>query len=70
MEIRTIDDNRKIVQECPFCGGLYCGTSGIVRHMKVCKKKLCAQCKRPKEKCYDIMKFWSVECGETFKDKS
>ena len=59
-----IDPGNKILQQCPYCDRIISGTGPLVRHMKSCKKKLCAQCKRPREKCLNGMKEWCCECGE------
>lgn len=60
------EPGNKTLQFCPFCNRQIYGIGPLIRHMKSCKKKLCAQCKRPPCTCYESMKEWYCECGETF----
>ena len=58
----------KTLQICPYCHRQIYGIGPLKRHMKSCKKKLCAQCTRPANLCYESMKDWFCECGETFNE--
>ena len=60
------EPGNRVAQICPFCGKVIFGIGPLIRHQKSCKKKLCAQCLRPKELCMNSMKEWMVECGERF----
>lgn len=60
------EEGNKTLQFCPFCNRQIYGIGPLIRHQKACKKKLCAQCTRSKNMCYENMKFWACECGEKF----
>ena len=63
------EEGNKALQFCPFCNRQIYGIGPLKRHVKACKKKLCAQCTRPSNLCMSGMKEWYCECGETFTKK-
>ena len=51
--------NTAINQQCPLCGRIIFGVGPLVRHMKVCKRKMCTTCER-RETC--PAKLWTQLC--------
>ena len=68
MAVHSANPGNIIYQECPYCKRIIVGIGPLSKHMRACKKKLCAQCTRPANLCYENMKEWCCECGETFNE--
>ena len=73
MAVHSANPGNIFYQECPYCKRIIVGIGPLAKHMRACKKKLCAQCTNPFEMCKGDgsptdAKFWACDCGRRFKD--